>query len=132
MTPAKSRFATDFGPAPSRRPARVADAIRNEIAVLLLRSIKDPRLQHIAITEVEMTSDLKHARVYYQCPDDQAKKAEDGLARAKGFIRSHLAKELALRSVPDLIFKRDLAMAKQEEMERLLQEIAKENETESR
>ena len=120
MTPAKSRFAIDFGPGPGRRPARVADAIRNEIAVLLLRSIKDPRVRHIAITEVIVTADLRTARIHYQCPDEQADKATEGLARAKGYIRSHLARALDMRYVPELIFKRDLSMLRKEEMDEQL------------
>ena len=96
---------------------------------MLLLKIKDPRVVNVTITNVSMKGDLKHARVYYSCRDEQIKEAEAGFASVKGYIRSHLAKELGMRYVPKLDFKRDLAMVKQEEMERLLREIEDENES---
>jgi len=99
--------------------------IRNEIGLLLLRKIKDPRLINVSIVAVEVTKDLRRAVVYYSVlgDDKQVEKAAEGLDRAKGFIRSHLARELGLRATPELVFKHDLSMARQEEMERLLKEL---------
>lgn len=109
----------------SKRPKRVADMIKNEIALLLLRKVKDPRLSSVSIVNAEMTKDLRRAIVYYSVlgDDKQVAKAAEGLERAKGFIRSHLARELGLRATPELVFKRDLSMEHQEKMERLLKEI---------
>jgi len=127
----KSRFSLPAGLERSgtkRRPIRVADAIKAEIADILIRKIKDPRLHNIAITKVEVSDDLGHARVFYGITDDE--RPEDiarGLESAKGFIRSSLAKVLEMRYVPVLDFRQDLAAQRQEEMERLLREIAKED-----
>jgi ribosome-binding factor A len=109
----------------SKRPKRVADMIKNEIALLLLRKVKDPRLTSVSIVDAEVTRDLRRATIYYSVlgDDKQVKKAADGLDRAKGFIRSHLARELGLRVTPELVFKRDLSMEHQEKMERLFKEI---------
>ena len=109
----------------SRRPKRVADMIRGEIALLLLRKIKDPRLLNVSIVTVEVTKDLRRALVFYSVlgDDQEINKAAEGLERAKGFIRSHLARELGLRVTPELVFRHDLSMARQEEMERLLKEL---------
>ena len=109
----------------NKRPKRVADMIKNEIALLLLRKVKDPRLTSVTIVTAEVTKDLRRAVVYYSVlgDDNQVKKAAEGLERAKGFIRSHLARELGMRVTPVLVFKHDLSMARQEEMERLLKEI---------
>ena len=109
----------------SKRPKRVADIIKNEIAMLLLRKVKDPRISNVSIVNAEMTKDLRRAIVYYSVlgDDKQVAKAAKGLERAKGFIRSHLARELGLRATPELFFKRDLSMEHQEKMERLLKEI---------
>lgn len=109
----------------SKRPKRVADMIKNEIALLLLRKVKDPRMTNVSIVNAEMTKDLRRAIVYYSVlgDDEQVAKAAEGLERAKGFIRSHLARELGLRATPELVFKRDLSMEHQEKMERLLKEI---------
>lgn len=108
-----------------KRPKRVADMIRNEIALLLLRKIKDPRLVNVSIVAAEVTKDLRRAVIYFSVlgDDKEVKKAAEGLDRAKGFIRSHLARELGMRATPELVFKHDLSMARQEEMERLLKEL---------
>ncbi|MBW2467407.1 MAG: 30S ribosome-binding factor RbfA [Deltaproteobacteria bacterium] len=108
-----------------KRPKRVADMIKNEIALLLLHKVKDPRLAQVVIVDAEVTRDLRKAIIYYSIlgDEEERKNAVEGLARAKGFIRSHLARELGMRFTPDLIFKLDLSMAHQQEMERLLKEI---------
>jgi ribosome-binding factor A len=109
----------------SKRPKRVADMIKNEIALLLLRKVKDPRLINVSITSAEVTADLRRAIIFYSVLGDemQAQNAAAGLASARGFIRSHLAREMGLRVTPELVFKRDLSMARQQEMEKLLKEL---------
>jgi len=109
----------------SKRPKRVADMIKNEIALLLLRKVKDPRLTNVSIISAEVTADLRRAVVFYSVIGDenQVKNAAAGLASARGFIRSHLARELGMRVTPELVFKLDLSMARQQEMERLLKEL---------
>ena len=109
----------------NKRPKRVADMIKNEIALLLLRKVKDPRLSNVSIMTAEVTRDLRRAIVYYSVLGDekQIRKAAEGLDSAKGFIRSHLARELGMRITPELIFKHDLSLSRQEEMERLLKEL---------
>ena len=112
-------------PVSYKRPKRVADLIKNEIAMLLLHKVKDPRLVNVAIVATEVTKDLRKAIIYYSVLGDeaQAKEAGAGLARAKGFMRSHLARELGMRATPELIFKLDLSMAHQQRMEELFKEI---------
>lgn len=112
-------------PAGNKRPKRVADLIKNEIAMLLLQKVKDPRLANVAIVTAEVTRDLRKAIIFYSVLGDEEKikKAAEGLARAKGFMRSHLAKELGLRATPELIFKLDLSMAHQQKMDLLFKEI---------
>jgi ribosome-binding factor A len=110
--------------------------IKNEIGVLLLSKVKDPRLVNVVIVTVEVTRDLRKAIVYYSVLGDeqQIKNAAEGLVRAKGFMRSHLARELGMRATPDLVFKFDLSMVHQQEMEMLLKEIktdAESSETDS-
>ena len=123
--PKKSAYAFGREAATSKRPKRVADMIKNEIALLLLSKVKDPRLTNVTIVTAEVTRDLRRAVVYYSVlgDDTTVRKAAEGLGHAKGFFRSHLARELGLRVTPELVFKHDLSMARQEEMERLLKEI---------
>lgn len=125
----KSRFHfPEYGPGGKRRPQRVADLVKSEIAMLLLQKITDPRLQQVTITSVEMTDDLRLARVYFSSIGSESEEnIARGLEHAKGFIRKHLAAEIKLRNVPELVFKRDLAMAHQESMARLLKEIEEED-----
>jgi ribosome-binding factor A len=127
--PKKNLFQFGREPGGYKRPKRVADMIKNEIALLLLSKVKDPRLAHVSIVTAEVTRDLRKAIVYYSVLGDekQVKDAAEGLARAKGFIRSHLARELGMRAIPDLVFKLDLSMVHQQEMERLLKEINKDD-----
>jgi ribosome-binding factor A len=112
-------------PVSYKRPKRVADLIKNEIALLLLHKVKDPRLLNVAIVSAEVTRDLRKATIYYSVLGDEEKlqKAAAGLARAKGFMRSHLARELGMRATPELVFKHDLSMVHQQRMEELFKEI---------
>ncbi len=123
--PKKSLYPFDREAAGNKRPKRVADMIKNEIALLLLSKVKDPRLANVSIVTAEVTRDLRKAIVYYSVLGDeqQIKKAAEGLARAKGFIRSHLAQVLGMRATPELLFKHDLSLVHQEKIERLLKEI---------
>ncbi len=125
----KSRFSfDDLGPSPRRRPSRVGDLIKAEIATLLLRKIKDPRVQHVSITKVDVSPDLRNARVMFGVYGDQdPKEAAKGLESCKGFIRSTLARVLEMKYVPALQFKQDLSAQRQDEMERLFKEIRDEN-----
>ena len=129
---AKSRFSLpELGEKVGRRPARVADSVKEEIALLLLHRIKDPRVAGVAITSVTVTPDLRLARIFFSCSRDQAERVAAGLSSAKGFIRSHLAAKLELRYAPDLDFRYDEGVEHQLEMERLLKEIAEEDEQSS-
>lgn len=123
--PKKNPYPFGRETAGQKRPKRVADMIKNEIALLLLTKVKDPRLAHVVIVAAEVTKDLRRAIVYYSVMGDekQVKDAAEGLGRAKGFFRSHIARELNMRATPDLVFKLDLSMVHQQEMERLLKEI---------
>ena len=123
--PKKSVYPFNREAAGNKRPKRVADMIKNEIGLLRLSKVKDPRLTQVVIVAVEVTRDLRKAIVYYSVLGDEqhVKKVAEGLTRAKGFIRSHLARELGMRATPDLLFKLDRSMIHQQEMEMLLKEI---------
>jgi ribosome-binding factor A len=111
-----------LGGRPKRRPSRVAHAIQQEIAVLLLRGLNDPRLLQLTITEVEVTPDLRRAIIYYDTPEEGARQTAAGLEKAKGYIRSHLAQQLQLRYMPELVFKKDIGAVNLARIEKLLRE----------
>ena len=129
----KTKYAVpELGRSPNRRPTRVAEAIRGELSMLFLQKVKDQRLFEVAITKVEVTPDMRSAFVYFTCPEGDMKAVEAGLASSRGFMRSHLAKTLDLRYMPELQFKYDLSAVRQAEMDRILREIANERQASER
>ncbi len=111
-----------------KRPVRVAEAIRNELAVVLIQQARDPKIKDVTISRVIVSDDLKYAKIYYTVGGGRKadKQAREGLERAKGFIRSHIAKALNLRYTPALHFYYDETAEKVEEVEQLFREIARE------
>lgn len=95
------------------RQERVAEALRDEIASLL-SELKDPRVGFVSITRVEVSSDLRHARVYVSVlGDEAAKKATmEGLRSATGFIRSEVGRRVRLFRTPEIVFHLDESLEK--------------------
>jgi ribosome-binding factor A len=93
------------------RAARVADQIRMEVADIIMRKTKDPRVASVTVTDVEITNDLRLARVFVTTMLDaeQEREAFSGLHKAAGFIRSELGRRLNLRYTPELVFQKDTA-----------------------
>lgn len=85
------------------RSQRVAEQIRRELADLLQFEVKDPRVGRVTLTEVEVTGDLAHAKIYF-VTQDEAVAATEALGKAAGFLRSQLSQRLLMRSVPQLHF----------------------------
>ena len=94
-----------------KRADRVADQIRMEVADILMRKIKDPRVQSVTVTDVELTGDLRIAHVFVTTMEkDQAEREVfAGLAKASGFVRAELGHRLTLRYLPEVIFKKDVS-----------------------
>lgn len=111
-----------------KRSAKVADAIRVELATLLVSKVRDSKLRDVNISRVDVTDDLSMARIFYTVMDHEegVKSAEKALDRAKGFMRSHIAKTLNLRFTPSLQFRYDETAQKVEELDTIFQEIANE------
>jgi len=114
-----------LGKPKSSRPKRVAEAIKNELSVLLLREVADPRLHAVSFSQVMVTPDLKLAKVYFVLPvgGDQ-RQVSRALKKARGFFRSRLAKALNLRYTPDLVFYYDKINEEVDRIDALLHEIA--------
>lgn len=107
------------------RPTRVAELLQSEIADLLLRQLKDPRLNMATISRVDVSPDLREARVYVSRVGDENEQKEtmEGFARAVGFIRSQLGKRVKLRHTPNLTFILDTAIADGVRISRLLHDL---------
>jgi ribosome-binding factor A len=92
------------------------------LSELLRFETKDPGLADISLTAVDLSRDLSVARVYFSMlnPDDDPQPAIDGLARAAGFLRSKLGRELQVRHVPELRFTHDDSIAHGAEITQLI------------
>lgn len=97
----------------SFRPIRVGELIQAEIAELMLRHLKDPRLKMSTISHVDVSSDLRHAKLYisHLGSESEQEATIEGFKHAAGFIRKQLGKRLKLRYVPQLSFQLDTAIA---------------------
>ncbi|MGD8370995.1 MAG: 30S ribosome-binding factor RbfA [Syntrophobacterales bacterium] len=114
-----------------KRADRVADLILKELAEVLLRKVKDPRLHEITLTDVKVSPDLRHAKIFYSLFGDDERRAAAalGLESASGFVKRELSKRLHLRRIPDIEFCFDGSLEYGSHIDRLLTEL-KESDTE--
>lgn len=110
------------------RVDRVSKQVHQILADLLLHEVRDPSVQAVQITAVEVTRDLQIANVYYVLIDDQpnnkpSDKHTKGLRRISGFLRKKLGEELTLRHTPELRFLYDSSIERARHMENLLSSI---------
>ena len=110
------------------RPEKLEDQIQFLLANLIQRSLKDPELGFVTITAVRLTGDRGIAKVYYTVlgEETQVECSQKALKRASGFLRSHLAKRLSLRRIPELRFYHDGSVEKGNRMEELFSQIREE------
>ena len=112
------------GARPVKRATRVGELLREILASLLLERVSDPRLHEITITEVDMSPDLKLARVYFAVR--QGADQEEvimALDKALGFIKQEVAREHILRTMPELHFLPDETLDKAARLEELLESL---------
>jgi ribosome-binding factor A len=110
---------------PTRRQIQVAEEIHQIVAVLLQRDMKDPRLGFVTVTQVEVTQDLKYARIFVSVmgtPEEQ-QDTMAALTSGKGFIRREIASRMNIRSVPEIQFKLDRGIEYSDRINRLLNEL---------
>jgi ribosome-binding factor A len=106
----------------ARRADRVADSVRAAVADLILRDLKDPRIGMVTITEVDMTDDLKHARVFFSVvgTEEERQRSLAGLESASGFIRREVGRRLQLRYAPQISFRLDASPERAQRVAELL------------
>jgi ribosome-binding factor A len=105
------------------RGLRVADQIQRDLSEIIASGLKDPRIGMITITEVQITPDYAHAKVFYTMLNDNKdaiKNTNDGLAAASGFIRNQLGKLLHIHTLPALHFVHDTSTSRGMEMSLLI------------
>lgn len=113
-----------------KRADRVADQIRMEVADILMRKIKDPRVHDVTVTDVELTGDLRIAHIFVTTMEtgEAERDVFTGLSKASGFVRSELGRRLSLRYLPDVIFKKDVSGPRGDRIMQLLEGLHGESE----
>jgi ribosome-binding factor A len=114
---------------PFARSDRVSGLIQKVLSEILKRDIGDPRLKMASITEVEVSRDLRQARIYFTTPDGKQKKdaAIKGFNSARGFIKRILAHEIDLKYMPDIKFFYDDSLDYGEHIDELIKSTKIEN-----
>jgi ribosome-binding factor A len=114
-------------PYDNRRPDRVAEAIREEVATFLHDGVKDPRVRGlVTVTGVDVTRDLRHAKVYVSImgtTEGEADETLDALGGIAHHLRGRIGRSLRLRVAPELHFTRDQSVARAARIETLLEQI---------
>lgn len=106
------------------RGRRIADQIQRELSEIIRLELKDPRVALITITDVEVTQDNSHAKIFFTALGEpvQQEAATRALEHAAGFLRSALAKRIQLRTVPQLHFHYDISVERGVRLSKLIDE----------
>ena len=116
-------------PYDNRRPDRVAEAIREEVAGFLADGVKDPRVRGlVTVTGVDITRDLRHAKIFVSIMGSDAERDETlaGLTAVAAHLRGRVGRALRLRVAPELSFKTDASVGYAARIETLLEEVRRE------
>jgi ribosome-binding factor A len=106
---------------PTGRPHRVAELLRERLALILLFKCADPRLKEVTLTEVEVSPDLRQAKVFYVVRENVDRdQVQIALDKAQGFIKAEVARENLFRLMPEFIFLLDPGLDRAARLEELL------------
>jgi ribosome-binding factor A len=103
------------------RPQRLGDLIQREVSDLIRLEVRDPRVGMITITSVDVSPDVKHAKIFFTVLDkEKLQETLAGLNRSAGFLRSQLAKRLQMYTTPELRFVYDESVERGDHLSRLI------------
>lgn len=107
------------------RYEKVAETLKKEISNIIHDELKDPRLGFITITRVELSQDLRYAKIFFSVlgKDEEYQKSKAALDSALGFIRRLIAQRVKLQFVPEIVFREDRSGEYSIRIEEILQEI---------
>lgn len=111
------------------RHDRVAQAIKEEVSIILHDKLRDPRLGFITVTKVELSADLRNASIFFSVlgKEKERKKTKEALDSATGFVRSLIAQRLNLKFAPEVIFKEDRSSEYSVRIQEVLDEVGELN-----
>ncbi len=108
------------------RKDRVQEEIKREVADIIRRDVKDPRVGFVSITDAELSDDLTFVKIFYSTlDDDKLEEIQMGLEKATGYIRSEIGKRIRLRVTPEIVFRYDESLKRGARMMELLNEVKK-------
>lgn len=109
----------------SRRTAKVAEVVREIASTTILFELRDPRIQNVTVTRTEVSSDLRHAKIYVSVMADEKATAltMHGLRSSKGYLQSKIADRVKTRYTPLVTFVLDEGIKKSLEAARILSEV---------
>ncbi len=107
------------------RKERLDELLKRELESIICYELSDPRLDHITVSEVDVSKDLQTARVYIGVLADKDKERDvmAGLENARGFIRNQIAGRVQLRKVPDLVFRLDRTLGDVQRIDTIIDQL---------
>ncbi|MCL1825300.1 MAG: 30S ribosome-binding factor RbfA [Betaproteobacteria bacterium] len=111
------------------RGQRVAGQIHRELAELIRQEVKDPRVSFISLTDVELTPDYAHAKVFFTAMGgtDSVPEILEGLRHASGFLRRELGKRVRIHTLPELHFHYDRSVEEGSRLSQLIDQTVRED-----
>jgi len=109
----------------SRRALKAAEAVREVVSMAILAELNDPRIRDVTVTHVEVSGDLRHAKIHVSVMGDEKRQqlSLKGLKSAAGFLQSKVAKRIETRYTPRIEFILDQGVKKSIEVARILHEV---------
>jgi len=109
----------------SYRPEKVREFIKEQVSDIIQHQLKDPRVGFVSVTDVEVSADLRHAKVFVSVLGDAQAKTDTmaGLESAQGYIRQALGRRLQMRYTPEVIFRLDESIERGTRVVTLIREV---------
>lgn len=109
----------------SYRPERLAEIIKKEVSDMVRDELKDPRIGFVTITGVEVSTDLRYTKIFFSVlgSEEEARASLEALNRARGYVRSELARRIRLRHAPEISFKLDPSIQRGIRVMELLKDV---------
>ncbi|MFW5873112.1 MAG: 30S ribosome-binding factor RbfA [Bacillota bacterium] len=110
------------------RKRRLSELLKEEISDIILKEVKDPRIGFVSVNDVELSGDLRHAKIFVSVIGDQTERDDtmDGLKKATGFIRKLVGERITVYHTPELVFKYDDSIEHGIHISNLIKEVRKE------
>lgn len=111
-----------------RRPEKVREFIKEQVSEIIQHRLKDPRIGFVSVTDVEVSLDLRHAKIFVSVLGNEQAKADTmaGLESAIGYVRGELGRRLQMRFTPEILFRLDESIERGTRVMSLIREIREE------